>query len=182
MLVVTVIWLIATVAYFAVSDDVLPRLIDRQSKMQVYKDHIAELSAQVDRLSTQFLKNQQVEQQLTALLNARIDRIEQLGQNISALTDLTTGTIKQDRINPTDTLNVAAPSNNEVHSQSHELQVTATTKQHKIPRAARQRASLRHRIAAAENVSPQASPAAKRQQSSQFTSVTMKPLAGITDQ
>ena len=207
VLVVTAIWLIASGAFFAFSDDVLPRLIDRQTMQNHDKDHIAELSAQIDRMSVQFLHNQQVEQQLTALLNAqidrmsvqflhnqqveqqltallnaRVDRIEQLGQNISALTDLTTDTIKQDRIDPPTTLDFPAPSNHEAHSKSRELLATATTKQHKIPRASRQHTSLRHRIAAAEHISPQASPGGKRPQSSQLTSVTMKPLAGITDQ
>jgi hypothetical protein len=147
-----------------------------------YKDHIAELSAQIDRMSAQFLHNQQVEQQLAALLNARVDRIEQLGQNISALTDLTAGTIKQDHIDPPNTLDFAAPSNKEARSKLPESLPTATTKRHKIPRAAHQRASLQRRVAAAEHISPQAFPVRKRPQSSQSTSMTMKPLAGITDQ
>jgi hypothetical protein len=182
--VVTAIWLIATGTYFALSDDVLPRLTDGQTKTQIlYKDHIAELRAQVDRMSAQFLHNQQAEQQLTALLNARVDRIEQLGQHISALTDLSTaGTIKQDRIDPPIASDFAAPSNNEARSKSRELPATATTKQRKSPRAAHQHARLRH-ISAAEPVSPQASPVGKRPQSSQSTSMTIiKPHAGITDQ
>jgi hypothetical protein len=180
-LVVTAIWLIATGVFFAFSDDVLPSLIDRQTKVQNH-DHIAELSAQIDRMSVQFLHNQQVEQQLTALLNARVDRIEQLGQNISALNELATDTIKQDRIGPPNTLDFAAPSNHEAYSKSREFLATATTKQRQKPRATHQRASLRHRIAAAEHISPQASPVGMLPKSSQLTSVTMKPHAGITDQ
>ena len=208
-LVVTAIWLIATGAYFAFSDGILPRLIDRQTKVQNhYKDHITELSAQVDRVSAQFLHNQQIEQQLAAQLNEqvdrvsaqflhnqqieqqlaaqlneRVDRIEQLGQNMSALADLLrTDTIKQDRIEPPITLDVAAPSSREVPSKSRELLAAATTKQHKIPRAAHQRASSRHGIAVAEHISRQASPVGTWPQSSQVPSMTMKPRAGITDQ
>ena len=115
--------MIATGAYFAFSDGVLPCLIDGQTKEQNhYKDHITELSAQVDRVSARFLHNQQVEQQLAAQLNERVDRIEQLGQNMSALADLLrTDTIKQDRIEPPITLDVAAPSSREVPSKSREL-------------------------------------------------------------
>jgi hypothetical protein len=183
-LVVTAIWLIATGVYFAFSDGVLPRLIDGQIKVQNhYKDHIAELSAQVDRMSVQFLHNQQVEQQLAAQLNERVDRIEQLGQNMSALADLLrTGTIKQDRIESPITLDVTAPSSREAPSKSRELLAAATTKQHKIPRAAHQRASSRHRIAVAEHISRQASPVGTWPQSSQVPSMTMKPHAGIIDQ
>jgi hypothetical protein len=178
------IWLIATGAYFAFSDGVLPRLIDGQTKVQNhYKDHIAELSAQVDRMSAQFLHNHQVEQQLAAQLNERVDRIEQLGQNMSALADLLrTDTIKQDRIEPPITLDVAAQSSREVPSKPHELLAAATTKQHKIPRIAHQRASSQHRIAAAGHISRQATPVGTWPQSSQMQSMTMKPHAGIIDQ
>jgi hypothetical protein len=176
--------LIATGAYVAFSDGVVPRLIDSQTKVQNhYKDHIAELSAQVDRVSAQFLHNQQVEQQLATQLNERVDRIEQLGQNMSALADLLRpATIKQDRIEPPITLDVASPSSREVPSKSRELLAAATTKQHKIPRAAHQRSSSRQRTAVAEHISHQASPVRTSPQSSQVPSMTMKPHAGITDQ
>jgi hypothetical protein len=93
---------IATGTYFAFGDD-LTRLIGRQTKMEItpYNDQIAELRAQVDRVSDQFLDNRQAEQQLTALLSAQVDRIGQLEQHTSALIDLfTTGTTKLERIAP----------------------------------------------------------------------------------
>jgi len=171
--------LIGTGAYFAFSDDILPRLIDRQTKMQIpYKDHIAELRAQVDRMSSQFLVKKQVEQQLTALLSAQVDRIGRLEQHISALNDLfTTDKIKSERIAPplatsaerstlasttNDTVNFVAPSDHETHSQSRELPTRATTQQYRIRRAAHQRASLRHRVAAAERITPPGTTPAER--------------------
>jgi hypothetical protein len=120
-LVVTAVCSIATGTYFAFSDDVLT--IGRQTEMQIpYEDHIAELRAQVDRID-QFLDQKQVEQELTALFPAQVDRmsgqffdqkrVEQqlttllqrqatLEQLTSALTgDLsTTGSIKPERIAP----------------------------------------------------------------------------------
>ena len=93
---------IATGTYFAFGDD-LTRLIGRQTKMEItpYKDQIAELHAQVDRMSDQFLDHKQAEQQLTALVSAQVDRIGQLEQHTSALIDLfTTGTTKLERIAP----------------------------------------------------------------------------------
>ena len=65
-LVVTVMWLIATGAYFAFRDDVLTL---PTTEMQItYEDHIADLRAQVDRIiSRQFLDQEAVEQQLNGL-------------------------------------------------------------------------------------------------------------------
>ena len=75
-LLVTAILSLATGAYFAFSDDVRSRLIDQEPKIQIpHKDHVAELRAQVDRMSGQFLDNKQAEQQLAALLGAQVDRI-----------------------------------------------------------------------------------------------------------
>src|SRR5215471_17616361 len=56
-------WSAATATYFAFRDDVLTRLIARQADMQyAYEDRIAELRAQVDRLaSRQMLDQEQYE-------------------------------------------------------------------------------------------------------------------------
>ena len=69
-LVVMAIWSIATGTYFAFHEDVLTRLIGRQAEMQfAYEDRIAELRAQVDRItSRQLLDQEQFEQKLNALL------------------------------------------------------------------------------------------------------------------
>ena len=82
-LVVMAVWSIATGSYFAFREDVLTRLIGRQAQMQfAYEDRIAELRAQVDRItSRQLLDQEQYEQKLNALLQ----RQATLEQRTSAL-------------------------------------------------------------------------------------------------
>ena len=82
-LVVMAVWSIATGTYFAFREDVLTRLIGRQAEMQfAYEDRIAELRAQVDRItSRQLLDQEQFEQKLSALLQ----RQATLEQRTSAL-------------------------------------------------------------------------------------------------
>src|ERR1700721_1659487 len=49
-------WSITTATYFAFRDDVLTRLVSREAEMQFgYEDRIAELRAQIDRLSSRQL-------------------------------------------------------------------------------------------------------------------------------
>ena len=115
-LIVTAVSSIAIGTYFAFSDD-LSGLIGRPTEMQVpYEDNIAELRAQVDRIS-QLLDQKQVEQELTALSDRMNDqffdrkRVEQqltaLEQRQATLEQLAsarsgdlsaTGTIKPERI------------------------------------------------------------------------------------
>jgi len=88
-LVIMAVWSIATGTYFAFRDNVLTRLIGRQTEMQfAYEDRIAELRAQVDRImSRQLLDQEQFEQKLNALLQ----RQTTLEQRTSTLTgDLST--------------------------------------------------------------------------------------------
>jgi hypothetical protein len=182
-LVVTIVLSLATGAYFAFSDGVLSRLIDQETKIKIpHKDHVAELRAQVDRMSGQFLDNKQAEQQLAALLGAQVDRIGQLERNISTLSDLfRSDTIKPERITPPNTVNFIALSDHETLSQSRELPAKARVKQHRVHRVAHQRALRRHRIAAAAHTARPASAVEMRPQSSQLTSATTKAL-GIADQ
>ncbi len=92
-LVVMAVWSIATGTYFAFREDVLTRLIGRQAQMQfAYEDRIAELRAQVDRItSRQLLDQEQFEQRLKSLLQ----RQATLEQRTNALAGdmLTTGSI-----------------------------------------------------------------------------------------
>ena len=69
-LVVMGVWSIATGTYFAFSNDVLTRLIGRQAELQfAYEDRIADLRAQVDRItSRQLLDQEQFEQKLSSLM------------------------------------------------------------------------------------------------------------------
>ena len=69
-LAVMALWTITSATYFAFSEDVLTRLIARQAEMQFeYEDRIAELRAQVDRISSrQLLEQEQYEQKLEEIL------------------------------------------------------------------------------------------------------------------
>src|SRR5205814_9311359 len=65
-LVIMAAWTLATATYFGFRDDVLTRLVARQAQMQFgYEDRIAELRAQVDRISSrQLLDQEQYERKL----------------------------------------------------------------------------------------------------------------------
>jgi murein DD-endopeptidase MepM/ murein hydrolase activator NlpD len=140
-LVVMGVWSIATGTYFAFSNDVLTRLIGRQAELQfAYEDRIAELRAQVDRItSRQLLDQEQFEQKLTVLLQ----RQTTLESRTSALSgDLSsTGTIRPARIAPpaktpaseparpspiNDTVIFVAPPDREARLESRELPGSAT--------------------------------------------------------
>ena len=95
-LVIMAVWTITTATYFAFRDDVLTRLIARQADMQFgYEDRIAELRAQVDRVSSrQLLDQEQFEQKLDQMLR-RQAAIESRASALHGLPDPTvTGTIK----------------------------------------------------------------------------------------
>ena len=98
-LVIMAVWAVATGSYFAFSSDVLTRLIGHQAEMQfAYEDRIAELRAQVDRItSRQLLDQDQFEQKLSALLQ----RQAALEQRTAALGgEITTGSIRPARNAP----------------------------------------------------------------------------------
>ena len=96
-LVVMAGWSVVTGTYFAFHDDVLKRLIARQAEMQfAYEDRIAELRAQVDRItSRQLLDQEQFEQKLDALvrkqttLESRATTLTTIGAD-----PVTTGSVK----------------------------------------------------------------------------------------
>jgi len=140
-LVIMAIWSAATGTYFAFHDDVLTRLIGRQAEMQfAYEDRIAELRAQVDRItSRQLLDQEQFEHKLSALLQ----RQATLEQRTTALGDdlATTGSIrpthkalpapapaelpiKASPIN--DTVIFTAPPDREARLESRELPASMT--------------------------------------------------------
>ena len=95
-LVVMAGWSVATGTYFAFHDDVLKRLIARQADMQfAYEDRIAELRAQVDRItSRQLLDQEQFEQKLDQVARKQAT-LEQRAGMLHTLGDpATTGSIK----------------------------------------------------------------------------------------
>jgi len=95
-LVIMAAWTMLTATYFAFRDDVLTSLIARQAEMQLaYEDRIAELRAQVDRMSSrQLLDQEQVEHKLDQVLR-RQTMLEQRANTLSTLPDLSiTGAIR----------------------------------------------------------------------------------------
>ena len=95
-LVIMAAWTLTTATYFAFRDDVLTRLIARQAEMQYgYEDRIAELRAQVDRMSSrQLLDQEQFEQKLDGILR-RQATLESRATALNALPDTTvTGSTK----------------------------------------------------------------------------------------
>jgi murein DD-endopeptidase MepM/ murein hydrolase activator NlpD len=134
-LVVMAVWSIATGTYFAFREDVLTRLVGRQAQMQfAYEDRIAELRAQVDRItSRQLLDQKQFEQRLKSLLQ----RQAKLEQRTNALAGdlLMTGSISptsrkqslqappEKRLKPSpisDTVILVAPPDREARRESRE--------------------------------------------------------------
>src|SRR6202161_4212308 len=95
-LVIMAAWSITTATYFAFRDDVLTRLVSREAEMQFgYEDRIAELRAQIDRLSSrQLLDQEQYQQKLDQLLH-RQAALESGSNALGALSDpAITGSIK----------------------------------------------------------------------------------------
>jgi hypothetical protein len=91
-LVITAVWSIATGTYFAFRDNVLTRLIGRQTELEfAYEDRIAQPRAQVDRIMSRQLFDQEQFKKINTLL-----------QRTATLTGdpSTTGTIKPARTVP----------------------------------------------------------------------------------
>src|SRR5712691_7063892 len=89
-------WSVVTATYFTFHDDVLARLIARQAEMQfAYEDRIAEMRAQVDRVtSRQLLDQEQFERRLDQFAR-RQAALEARSSSLGALTDpAITGSIK----------------------------------------------------------------------------------------
>jgi murein DD-endopeptidase MepM/ murein hydrolase activator NlpD len=141
-LVIMAVWSIGTGTYFAFREDVLTRLIGRQADMQfAYEDRIAELRAQVDRItSRQLLDQEHFEQKLNALLK----RQAVLEQRTSALSGdtITTGSIKTPKTAPvpaddpaepklraspiSDTVIFSTPPDREARLESRDVPVSTT--------------------------------------------------------
>jgi murein DD-endopeptidase MepM/ murein hydrolase activator NlpD len=89
-------WSLATGTYFAFHEDVLTRLIARQKEQQfAYEDRIAELRAQVDRIaSRQLLDQEQFEQRLEQIAR-RQSILESRAATLSGMPDPSpTGSIR----------------------------------------------------------------------------------------
>jgi murein DD-endopeptidase MepM/ murein hydrolase activator NlpD len=95
-LVIMALWTITTGTYFAFRDDVLTRLIARQANMQFgYADRVAELRAQIDRISSRQLLDQELYEQKLEQVLQRQSTLESRATAVGGLPDpLTTGSIK----------------------------------------------------------------------------------------
>ncbi len=95
-LVVMAAWSITTATYFAFRDDVLTRLVSREAEMQFgYEDRIAELRAQIDRLSSRQLLDQETYEQKLDQVARRQATLESHSAALNALSDpAVTGSIK----------------------------------------------------------------------------------------
>jgi hypothetical protein len=84
------VWTITTASYFAFREDVLTRLLARQTEMQFgYEDRIAELRARVDRItSRQLLDRGQYEQKVEEILR-RQATLESRANALNGLADVT---------------------------------------------------------------------------------------------
>lgn len=133
-LVIMAAWTIGTGTYFAFRESVLTGLIGRQAEMQTaYEDRIAELRAQVDRItSRQLLDQEQFEQKLDALLK-RQALLERRTSELSGEA-LPTGSIRHSADEPpllktspiSDTVILRAPPDREARLQSREIVPVAT--------------------------------------------------------
>ncbi len=89
-------WSAMTATYFAFQDDVLGRMVTRQAEMQfAYEDRLAEMRAQVDRVtSRQLLDQEQLEQKLDQIVR-RQSLLEQRATTLGAIADPTaTGSLR----------------------------------------------------------------------------------------
>jgi murein DD-endopeptidase MepM/ murein hydrolase activator NlpD len=86
--VIMAVWTVTTATYFAFRDDVLTGLIARQAEMQyAYEDRIADLRAQIDRISSRQLLNQeQYEQKLDQVMR-RQTALESRANTLQAMPD-----------------------------------------------------------------------------------------------
>src|SRR3984957_20680473 len=92
-------WSLVTATYFAFQDDVLARMIARQAEMQfAYEDRIAGMRAQVDRVtSRQLLDQEQLEQKLDQIVR-RQSLLEQRATTMGTVADPTaTGSLRPPR-------------------------------------------------------------------------------------
>jgi murein DD-endopeptidase MepM/ murein hydrolase activator NlpD len=109
-------WSVMTATYFAFQDDVLTRMISHEAEMQsAYEDRIAEMRAQVDRVTSRhMLEQEQLEQKVDQIVR-RQSVLEQRATSLGTVTDpATTGSTRPPRNQPAmpkaSPISVPAPS------------------------------------------------------------------------
>src|SRR5260370_5104562 len=95
-LVIMAAWSVSTATYFAFRDDVRTGLVSSEAEIQFgYEDRIAELRAQIDRLSSRQLLDQEQYEQRLDQVSRRQATLESRAGALSALSDgAATGSIK----------------------------------------------------------------------------------------
>jgi murein DD-endopeptidase MepM/ murein hydrolase activator NlpD len=109
-------WSATTATYFAFQDDVLTRMISHEAEMQsAYEDRIAEMRAQVDRVTSRhMLEQEQLEQKLEQIVH-RQSLLEQRATSLGTVADpAATGSVRTPRSQPAtpkaSPISVPAPS------------------------------------------------------------------------
>jgi murein DD-endopeptidase MepM/ murein hydrolase activator NlpD len=95
-------WSVVTATYFAFQDDVLTRMISHEAEMQsAYEDRIFEMRAQVDRVTSRhMLEQEELEQKLEQIVH-RQSLLEQRATSLGTVTDpAATGSVRAPRNQP----------------------------------------------------------------------------------
>jgi murein DD-endopeptidase MepM/ murein hydrolase activator NlpD len=109
-------WSVMTATYFAFQDDVLARMISHEAEMQsAYEDRIAEMRAQVDRVTSRHMLDQEKLEQKVEQIVHRQSLLEQRATSLGSVSDpATTGAVRNPRGQPAtpkaSPISVPAPS------------------------------------------------------------------------
>jgi murein DD-endopeptidase MepM/ murein hydrolase activator NlpD len=95
-------WSVMTATYFAFQDDVLARMISHEAEMQsAYEDRIAEMRAQVDRVTSRHMLEQEKLEQKVEQIVHRQSLLEQRATSLGSISDpASTGTVRNPRGQP----------------------------------------------------------------------------------
>jgi murein DD-endopeptidase MepM/ murein hydrolase activator NlpD len=115
-------WSVMTATYFAFQDDVLSRMMSHEAEMQsAYEDRIAEMRAQVDRVTSRhMLEQEQLEQKVEQIVR-RQSLLEQRATSLGTVTDpATTGSVRAPRNQATPKASpISVPAPSRVPSDMH---------------------------------------------------------------
>jgi murein DD-endopeptidase MepM/ murein hydrolase activator NlpD len=95
-------WSVMTATYFAFQDDVLARMISHEAEMQsAYEDRIAEMRAQVDRVTSRHMLEQEKLEQKVEQIVHRQSLLEQRATSLGSVSDpASTGAVRNPRGQP----------------------------------------------------------------------------------
>ena len=95
-------WSVMTATYFAFQDDVLARMISHEAEMQsAYEDRIAEMRAQVDRVTSRHMLEQEKLEQKVEQIVHRQSLLEQRATSLGSVSDpASTGAVRNPRSQP----------------------------------------------------------------------------------